>query len=90
MRIAFDWPDTEIKMTQVRADLEYDWTDQLSTNLRYMFQRYRLDDVFTDSVQRYGNPDDLQGNGLDYFIFLDANYSDYTAHLITLTVSYRF
>lgn len=87
---AFDWSDTEIKTTQVRADLEYKWTDRLNTSLRYMFQRYRLDDAFTDSVVPYGNPDDAQGNSLDYFIFLDANYSDYTAHLITMTVSYEF
>ena len=45
---------------------------------------------FVDHVLPYGNPDDLQGNSLDYFIFLDANNSDYTAHLFTLTVSYAF
>jgi len=45
---------------------------------------------FVDNVLPYGNPDDHQGNSLDYFIFLDANYSDYTAHLFTLTVSYAF
>jgi hypothetical protein len=87
---AFDWPDAKIKTTQVRADLDYHWTDRLSTGFRYLYQRFDLNDSFTDNVLPYGNPDDLQGNTLDYFIFLDANYSDYDAHLFTLTVAYEF
>jgi len=87
---AYDWPDMEIKSTQVRLDLDYHWTDRLSTGLRYLYQRFNLDDSFIDNVLPYGNPDDLQGNTLDYFLFLDANYSNYTAHLTTLTVSYSF
>jgi MtrB/PioB family decaheme-associated outer membrane protein len=87
---AFDWPDAKIKTTQVRADLEYHWTDRLSTGFRYLYQRFDLNDSFTDDVLPYGNPDDLQGNTLDYFIFMDANYSDYDAHLFTLTVAYEF
>ncbi len=75
---------------QVRAELDYHWTDQLSTGFRYLYQRFDLNDSFTDNVVPYGNPDDLQGNTLDYFIFLDANYRDYTAHLFTVTVSYTF
>ena len=64
--------------------------ENVGTGFRYLFQMFNLDDSFVDSVVPYGNPHDLQGNTLDYFIFLDANYSDYTAHLFTLTVSYEF
>ena len=87
---AYDWPDMEIKTTQVRADLDYHWTEHLSTGLRYLYQRFDLNDSFVDNVVPYGNPGDIQGNSLDYFIFLDANYSDYDAHLVTLTVAYEF
>jgi hypothetical protein len=87
---AYDWPDMKINTTQLRADLEYHWTERLSTGFRYLYDRFNLNDAFTDNVLPYGNPDDIQGNTLDYFIFLDANYSDYTAHLFTLTVSYAF
>jgi MtrB/PioB family decaheme-associated outer membrane protein len=87
---AFDWPNQEVKTTQVRADLDYHWTENLSTGLRYLYQRFDLDDSFVDNVLPYGNPGDVQGNSLDYFIFLDANYSDYDAHLVTLTVAYEF
>jgi MtrB/PioB family decaheme-associated outer membrane protein len=88
--LAYDWPDTEIKSTQVRADLEYQWTERLSTSFRYLYERFKLDDSFVDSVMPYGNPDDSQGNTLDYYIFMDSNFSDYDAHLMTLTVTYEF
>jgi hypothetical protein len=87
---AHDWPDMKMKTTRVTADLDYHWTDRLTTGFRYLYQWFNLDDPFTDSVMPYGNPDDAQGNTLDYFIFLDANYSDYDVHLFTLTASYRF
>jgi MtrB/PioB family decaheme-associated outer membrane protein len=87
---AYDWSDTEIKTTQVRAELDYHFTKNLSTSIRYLYEKYDLKDPFTDSVVPYGNPDDMQGNKLDYFIFMDANYSDYKANLITWTVSYDF
>jgi MtrB/PioB family decaheme-associated outer membrane protein len=87
---AYDWPDLEIETTEVKADLNYNWTEHLSTGLRYVYKRFDLDDAAWDGVSAYGNPADTQGNTLDYFIFMDANYGDYDAHLVTWTVSYSF
>jgi MtrB/PioB family decaheme-associated outer membrane protein len=87
---AYDWPDLEIETTEVKADLNYNFTEHLSTGLRYVYKMFDLDDAAWNSVSAYGNPPDTQGNRLDYFIFMDANYGDYDAHLVTWTVSYRF
>jgi MtrB/PioB family decaheme-associated outer membrane protein len=87
---AYDWEDVKSKTTQVRAELNYHWTERLSTGFRYLYERYKLEDLMTDSVVPYGISPDTQGNALDYFIFMDANYSNYRAHLLSFTVSYTF
>jgi MtrB/PioB family decaheme-associated outer membrane protein len=86
----FDWPDVETETTEVKAELKYNWTEQLSTSLHYLYRTFDLDDFATDDVLLYGNPNDTQGNSLDYFIYMDANYRDYNAHLFKLTLSYAF
>ena len=41
-------------------------------------------------MNTYPNTIDLQGNTLDYFVFMDSNYGDYRANLFTVTMSYKF
>ena len=87
---AFDWPDMKIRTTKLRAELTYEWTEKLSTSIRYLYDKFSLDDFATDNVNTYPNTIDLQGNTLDYFIFMDSNYGDYRANLFTVTMSYEF
>ncbi len=87
---AWDWPNTDINTTQLTADLAYHWTDSVSTSIRYLYEDFELTDAFTDPVVPYGNPPDAQGNRLDYFIFLDANYESYTAHVLTFVLKFTY
>jgi hypothetical protein len=87
---AYDWEDIESKTTQIRAELTYNFTEQLSTNFRYLYERFSLHDPFTRNVSPYGNATDIQGNTLDYFVFMDSNLGDYDANLFTFTVKYEF
>lgn len=87
---AYDWPDTEINTTQLTANLAYRWTDHVTTSIRYLYEDFDLTDAFTDPVVPYGNLPDAQGNALDYFTFLDANYYDYTAHVVTFVLKYTY
>lgn len=88
--IAYDWPNTDINTTQLTADLAYHWTENITTSLRYLYEDFDLTDSFTDPVVPYGNLSDAQGNRLDYFIFLDANYDSYTAHVVTFVVKLTY
>jgi hypothetical protein len=87
---AFNWPDLETTLAEVRADVDYNWTENLSIGLRYLYKDLDMDDFAWDNITPYGNPRDTQGNSVDYFIFMDGNYTDYNAHLLMMTISYSF
>ncbi len=88
--LAFDWPDLETDTTQVKLDLDYAFTENLSFGLHYLYEKFDVTDFATDNVSSYGNPNDTQGSSLDYFIFMDANFSDYDAHRVGLSMTYSF
>jgi len=85
------WSDLESEMTEFKVQLDYSWTEQFVTGLRYYYTELELEDFATDGVTTYsGNPGDQQGNSMSHFIFMDANHSDYDAHFIALTLNYTF
>ncbi len=88
---AYPWSDVESEMTEFKAQFDYNWTDQLTTGLRYYYTKFDLDDFAVDNVSTYsGTPADQQGSTASHFIFMDANHGDYDAQFVALTVAYSF
>lgn len=87
---AYAWPELKTETTELKANLNYQMTPQLLAGLHYLYRRFQLDDFATDNLQAYGNATDTQGNSLSHYIFMDANYSDYEAHLVAATLKYSF
>jgi MtrB/PioB family decaheme-associated outer membrane protein len=90
--IGYDWPDVEVETTQIKAGLDYQWNEKLSTALTYLYLEQDIDDFATDGVSQYYGPGatDAQGNQLSHFIFMDANPDDYDANVFMLTLTYGF
>lgn len=87
---AYAWPELKTETTELKANLNYQMTPQLLAGLHYLYRRFQMDDFATDNLQAYGNATDTQGNSLSHYIFMDANYSDYEAHLVAATLKYSF
>lgn len=87
---AYAWPELKTEITELKANLNYQVTPQIVGGLHYLYKRFQMDDFATDNLQAYGNATDTQGNSLSHYIFMDANYSDYEAHLIAATLKYSF
>lgn len=87
---AYAFPELKTKITELKANLNYQLTPQVLTGLHYVYKRFQMDDFATDNLLAYGNALDTQGNSLSHYIFMDANYSDYEAHLIAATLKYSF
>lgn len=88
---AFPWPDTEIKYTEVKAQLNYVWSEQLSTGLRYLYLKQSVDDFAIDNTSLYnGTSVDAQNNVQSHVIYMDANAFGYKANVVMLTMSFVF
>lgn len=89
--VAYPWPDTEIKYTELKAQLTYIWSEQLSTGLRYLYLKQSIDDFAIDNTNLYnGTSVDAQNNVQAHQIFMDANALDYKANVFMLTMSFAF
>jgi MtrB/PioB family decaheme-associated outer membrane protein len=88
---AYPWPDTEIKYTELKAQLTYVWSEQLSTGLRYLYLKQSVDDFAIDNTRRYnGTSVDAQNNVQSHQIYMDANALGYKANVVMLTMSFAF
>lgn len=87
---AHAWPELKARTTELKANLMYHLTRNLTCGLHYLYKRYEMDDFATDNLLAYGNAADAQGNSLSHYIFMNANYSDYEAHSIAATLSISF
>lgn len=90
--IAYPWPDVDINTTQLRAQLDYQWTKQLTTGLQYIYLKNDYEDFATDgALLYYGSvPTDSQGNIMSHQVFMGANPYDSDANVFALTVEYAF
>jgi len=87
---AYPWPNLTSDMTEFKMQLDYRWSKNLVTGVRYYYDRFKLSDWATDDLVSYsGGAADAQGNALTHFIFMDANHSDYTVHFIAFTLTYQ-
>lgn len=76
--VAQDWGTVRSRLQEVNADLGYKITDNIKAGLRYLYERYDLDDFSTDNMQNY-----LAGTTVENttkFVFANATYSGYEAH----------
>ncbi len=89
---AFAWPDAEVETTEVKAALDYRWSEKLGTTLTYLYAKQDIEDFATDGVVPYfgSAPLDAQGNTLSHFVFMDANPYSYDANVFMLTIDYSF
>ena len=83
----------------VRAALVWAATPRISVEGRYWFEPYRLNDFTLDMMQPYmqgifketrSSASDIGDMNVSRFLFLDSRYSNYTAHVVSALVHFRF
>ncbi|MBI3325840.1 MAG: MtrB/PioB family outer membrane beta-barrel protein, partial [Nitrospinae bacterium] len=83
----FDFPEIKDRLHQLEASLKYHVTPASFIRFRYIFEKFDITDFRTDDIQPFmGTVDTATGTS----IFLGAQVRDYTAHILALTVGYRF
>lgn len=85
------FPDTHVKTKQYIIALNYNWSENLTTSLRYVYLSQDITDFAADGTSTYlGGGLDAQGNNPSHQIYLDAHPFDYTANVYMATLRYRF
>lgn len=85
------FPDTHVKTKQFIVALNYNWSEDVTTSLRYVYLSQDITDFATDGTAPYlGGVLDTQGNNPSHQIYLDANPFDYTANVFMAMLRYRF
>ena len=90
--VAYPWLDATVETTQVKAALDYRWSEKLGTTLTYLYSEQDIEDFATDNMVPYfgSAPTDRQGNTMSHYVFMDANPYDFDANVFMLTLSYEF
>jgi hypothetical protein len=76
------FPDLEDSLLQVEASLRYYFTKNWRLGLSYIFERYDQTDFRTDGLNPF-----VPGSTS---IWLGNDPNDYTAHIVVMSVAYRF
>ncbi len=84
---ALDFPDTKDSLHQLEASLRYRITPAWFARLRYVFEKFDITDFRTDDIQPWMGAVEA-GSGTS--IYLGAQIRDYTAHIVALSLGYRF
>lgn len=97
--VAYPFPELKDSTLSARASLLWDFSSRLSFEARYWYEPYRLDDFTWDILQPYmqgvfeetrRSAGDVGPMNVSRFLFLDSRYSDYTAHVLSAFVHFRF
>lgn len=97
--VAYPFPELSDSTLTARVSLVYAFTPKVSLEARYWYEPYRLDDFTIDSMQPYmqgvfketrRSASDIGDMNVSRFLFLDARYSDYTAHVVSAFVHVTF
>lgn len=86
--IAQDWTDIRNRLHEIRGDIAYRFGPNVLAGVRYLFERYDLDDFAWDLLDPY-----MAGRTPENstrFLFADATYRGYEAHVGTLYVAGSF
>ena len=77
-----NFPDLEDALLHLEASLRYYFAKSWYTTLSYIFEQYRQTDFRTDGLNPF-----VPGSTS---IWLGNSPSDYTAHIMVMSVGYRF
>ena len=97
--VAYPFPDLSDSTVTLRASLLWELTPKLTVEGRYWYEPYRLDDFTWDVMQPYmqgvfketrSSASDIGDMNVSRFLFLDSRYGDYTAHVLSAFVHFRF
>jgi MtrB/PioB family decaheme-associated outer membrane protein len=86
--VAQDWPEIRSRLHEVIGDVAFPFTRNVRAGARYLFSWYDLDDFAWDQMQPY-----MAGRSVENttrFLFADANYGGYRAHVGSVYVAGRF
>lgn len=84
---AVDYPDTLTRLQLVMSSVRYRLREDLAAKLEYIYDKYDQVDFATDVMQPIMTAVDP---GTARSIFLGARQPGYRAHIVTLTLQYRF
>jgi hypothetical protein len=76
------FPDLEDTLLRIEASLRYFLTKNWSVALGYIFERFDQSDFRTDTLNPF-----VPGSAS---IWLGNDLRDYTAHILVMSVAYRF
>jgi MtrB/PioB family decaheme-associated outer membrane protein len=86
--VANEWPEIKNRLHEVIVDLTYAFLPNVKAGLRYQLESYDLDDFAWDGLQPYMAG--LTPENTTRFVFADATYSGYRAHVGTAYVAGSF
>lgn len=85
---AQDWPTIRSILHEARTDLVYNITPDLCVGASYLFEVFQLDDFTWQSTSAYMAT--LTAENTTRYVFSNATYSDYTAHVVNLFLKWKF
>ncbi|MBI4390970.1 MAG: MtrB/PioB family decaheme-associated outer membrane protein [candidate division NC10 bacterium] len=90
---AVDWPDIKDTLQTFIAALRYHLQKNLTVKAEYRFEHFNLSNFKTDGLEPFMANSNVNGSGtvspsLD--VFLGDRVDDYVAHIIALSLIYRF
>ncbi len=97
--VAYDYPELNTKLFTARVALDWVFTRNLTLSANYWYEPFRLDDFAWDVLQPYMQgrlletgdaPGDVRPMNVNRLLWLDARYSDYTAHVASLLLHMKF
>jgi MtrB/PioB family decaheme-associated outer membrane protein len=86
--VAVNWPTIKNRLHEVLADLGYRVTPNVKAGVRYLYESYDLDDFAWDIMQPYMAG--VSAENSTRYVFADATYNAYQAHVGTIYVSGTF
>jgi len=92
---AYNYPDVISRQQEANASVTHQLSPKLSVGFGYRFEPYRLDDYYTNNLQPYAGPRLATAGGaasapVPRYLFLDARFTSYHAHLATVFMRYSF
>lgn len=97
--VAYAFPKLSDSTLTARASFLWKLNEHVGFEARYWYEPYRLDDFTIDGMKPYmqgslketrSNPSDIGDMNVSRFLFLDANYGEYTAHVLSAMVHLSF
>ncbi|MBI5342472.1 MAG: MtrB/PioB family decaheme-associated outer membrane protein [Deltaproteobacteria bacterium] len=86
--VAQSWPTVVNRLHEVKANLSYKWFANLTVGVGYLFEWYKLDDFAWNNMNPYMAG--LTAENSTKFVFADATYNKYEAHVGQIYMVYKF